>query len=137
MGNKLLELEGLGLAAPQLGLPFNFFVIRSNPVQGFFNATIVDHSEEEVLLEEGCLSYPGLVLKIKRPRNIKVRAFNPEGVANTYTFQDMTARIIQHEIDHINGVVFTDKVSRLQLEMAIKKASKSGHTYKIGDLYAR
>lgn len=137
LGNKLREHDGLGLAAPQLGLPYNFFVIRSDPIQGFFNAKIVDTSEEQVLLEEGCLSYPGLVLKVKRPKVVRIRYSDPNGEVKTSKFQDMTARIIQHEIDHVEGVVFTDRVSRLSLEMAIKKANKLGYKYKIGELYAR
>jgi len=137
LGNKLREHDGLGLAAPQLGLPYNFFVIRSDPVQGFFNANVVDTSEEEVILEEGCLSYPGLVLKVKRPKLIRIRFSDPEGNTKTAKYQDFTARIIQHEIDHINGIVFSDRVSRLSLEMAIKKTNKKGYHYKIGDFYAR
>lgn len=134
LGNKLKEYDGLGLAAPQLGLPYNFFVIRSDPIQGFFNAKIVDTSDEQVILEEGCLSYPGLVLKVKRPKLVRIRFADPEGTIKTLKFQDMTARIVQHELDHVEGVVFTDRVSRLSLEMAIKKANKNGHKYKIGDL---
>lgn len=135
LGRKLIEFDGLGLAAPQLGLPYNFFVIRADPIQGFFNARIVDISEDEIIMEESCLSYPGLVLKIKRPKLIQVRYFTPEGIGKTSKFQDMTARVIQHELDHVHGIVMSDRVSRLSLEMAIKKAKKNGHTYHIGDFY--
>jgi len=133
MGKKLLEYDGLGLAAPQLGLPYNFFVIRSDPVLGFFNANIVDKSDEELLQEEACLSYPGLAFKVKRPQVIRVRYQRPDGEFHTQVFQDMTARIVQHELDHVNGIVMSDRVSRLQIEMAIKKANKHGMNYKMKD----
>ena len=133
MGNKLLEYDGLGLAAPQIGLPYNFFVIRSDPVLGFFNAKIVDTSEEELLMDEACLSYPGLTLKIKRPQVIRVRYQTPDAQFHTQVFQDMTARIIQHELDHVNGIVMSDRASKLQLEFAIKKANKNGQHYKMKD----
>lgn len=134
IGNELIEKEGLGLAAPQLGLPYHFFVLRTSPVLGMFNARIVDKSEEHIDLEEGCLSFPGILLKIKRPRVIKVRFTDPLGKTVTQQFQDMTARIIQHELDHCEGILIGNHVSRLNLEMAIKKAKKLGYDYNVGDL---
>lgn len=131
VGKALIAYNGLGLAANQLGYPYRMFVIKSDPIQGFFNPIIVDQSDEQIEMEEGCLSYPGLILKIKRPQVIKVRYADPTGVVQTKKYQDLTARIIQHEIDHLNGVVFGSKVSRLQLERAIKKSNKN---YIIGDL---
>jgi peptide deformylase len=134
LGNELIEKGGIGLAAPQLGLPYHFFVIHSDPVMGFFNAKIVDVSEEQIELEEGCLSFPGITLKITRPRVIRVRFADPLGNITTQKFQDMTARVIQHELDHCEGIVFGDRVSRLNLEIASKKAKKLGYNYNIGDL---
>ena len=80
------------------------------------------------------MTYPGLIVKVKRPRIIRVRYASPTGEITTEKYQDMTARIIQHELDHLNGITLGNRVSRLHLEMAIKKAKKRGHNYRIGDL---
>ena len=134
LANTMLEKEGIGLAAPQCGLPYRVFVIHSDPILGIFNPRIVDVGEEEFTLEEGCLTYPGLLLKISRPRRIKLRFTEANGETKTEVFHDMTARIIQHETMHLDGVLFSSLASRLQLEMAIKKAKKLGYNYLIKDL---
>lgn len=134
LSKRMLDLGGIGLSANQLGLPYNCFVIRSDPVRPFFNARIVDSSEEIVELDEGCLTFPGLTLKVKRPRMIRVRYADPVGETQTQKFQDVTARVIQHEMDHMIGQTFGSRVSRLQLELALKKAKKHGFNYSIGDL---
>jgi peptide deformylase len=120
----MLHLNGLGLAAPQLGLPYRVFALRSNPVLVCFNPRIVDQSAEEIELEEGCLTFPNLFIKIKRPRIIRVRFTLPNGQTETKKMTDLSARIYQHELDHLDGVLFTSKVSRVKLEMAEKKAKK-------------
>ena len=134
LGTILREKNGLGLAAPQIGHSLRVFVVRSDPVLPFFNPIIVDKSEEEVSLEEGCLTFPGILVKIKRPRVIKVRFADPMGQFQTKVFQDMTARVIQHEVDHLDGVLIGQKVGPVALERAIKAAGKRGYSYFIGDL---
>jgi peptide deformylase len=124
MAETMIHYNGLGLAANQLGFPYNVFVMRSNPIYACFNAKIIDQSDEEVLLDEGCLTFPNLFLKIKRPRIIKVRFALPNGEVQTHTWNDMTARIFQHELDHINGCLYTSKVSKLDLERARNKMKK-------------
>lgn len=133
LANTMLEHDGIGLAAVQCGLPYRVFVVRSDPVMGFFNPTIVDESEEVIELEEGCLSYPGVLLKVKRPRKIRIRFADALGEIVSKPFDSLTSRIIQHEMDHLDGILFGETVSRLQLEMAIKKTKKTGYTYSIGD----
>ena len=115
---------GYGRAANQVGLPLKMFVLDGEPAYAVFNPRITYFGEEEILLEEGCLSYPGLALKIKRPRFIRVRFRDPYGDYVTKQFDGITARVFQHEFDHINGVDFTQKVSKLKRDMAIKKWKK-------------
>jgi peptide deformylase len=134
MGKKLVELGGVGLAANQVGIPYQFFVIRTDPMLGFYNPKIVDVSEETIELEEGCLTFPGLIVKVKRPREIRIRFAEPTGVVSTKVFKDMTARVIQHEMDHLNGLTLGSRVSRLKLEMSLKKLKKDNLSYRIGDL---
>lgn len=127
--------QGIGLSANQCGLPYRVFVMKGDPNYVCFNPKIVMPSEEEVLLEEGCLSYPGIVVKIKRPKHIRVRFSTPSGQVTTKTFTGMSARIFQHEMMHLEGKTFKDYCSRLTLEMAIKKANKKGFNYSISSFY--
>ncbi len=133
MSKTLVETDGAGLAAVQVGLPYRMFVMRSDPIMGFFNPIIVDKSDEKIWLDEGCLTYPGILLKIKRAKKIRIRFSEANGETTTKIFDGMSARIIQHELMHCDGELFGDVSSRLQLEMAIKKANKHGHHYVIRD----
>jgi peptide deformylase len=121
----MLKNNGLGLSANQCGLPYRVFVIASNPVIACFNPRVVDESTQtEVSLEEGCLSFPYLFLKVKRPRMIKVRYNLPNGEIATEKFDGMTARIFLHELDHMNGEVFTSKVNQYHLDKGMKARQK-------------
>lgn len=131
VGKAMIDFNGVGLSSCQIGLPYHFFVLRTEPVMGMFNAEIVDASKEKEAYVEGCLSFPGLTLNIKRAKIIKVRYTDPLGERKTAKFQDMTARIIQHELDHCNGIPFGKRVTRFQLERALKKSGKS---YLISDV---
>lgn len=126
--------RGLGLSACQVGIPLRAFALRSEPDAVLFNLRIVDVSEEVVALEEGCLSIPGLFARVKRPSVIKCRFHLMDGDVRTMKFSGMTSRTIQHELDHLDGKLFTSRLSRLNLERAIKRAEKSGHRYLLGDL---
>jgi peptide deformylase len=117
----MIENGGIGLAAPQVGIPVRAFVMASNPVIAVFNPILVDSGEEEILLEEGCLSYPGLLLKVKRPKIIKVRFTRPNGEVVTEKYTGMTARIFLHELDHLDGIVFTKKSSYFHKLQAMNK----------------
>lgn len=134
VGKAMIEFNGVGLSACQIGLPYHFFVLRTEPVMGMFNAEIVDASKEKETYDEACLSFPGLLLKIKRPKVIKVRYTDPLGERKTAKFQDMTARIIQHELDHCNGIPFTNRVTKFQLERVLEKVRKKGHHYLFNDI---
>lgn len=116
----MLSKDGIGLAANQVGLPYRVFVVAANPVLAIFNPNIVDYSDEEIVMEEGCLSYPGYYIKIKRPKNIKIRFTMPNGEVVTRLFSGMTSRIIQHEYDHVEGVIYKTRASAYHREKANK-----------------
>ena len=118
MAKFMLEKSGLGLSANQVGLPYRFFVMRAEEVIGCFNPKIVDFGEQTVYMDEGCLSFPGLFIKVKRPANIKVRYTEPNGNTVTRKFSGMSARIFQHELDHLDGVTYKQRASKIHLERA-------------------
>lgn len=131
----MYSLKGIGLAANQIGVPYSIFAMRGSP-ENFvcFNPIIVDVSQEIMLLEEGCLTYPGIYIKIKRPKHIRCRFSTPNGDTITKKFTGMTAKIFQHEMTHLRGEIFTKNCSRLSIERAITKARKNGKEYLIKDL---
>jgi len=95
-----------------------------------FNPKIIQPSEMEITLEEGCLTFPGLLVKIKRPQHVRVRFTTPNGETMTRQFTGMTARIFQHELDHLDGSLFYNKANRFHREKALKKW-KSGEQYEM------
>lgn len=116
--------NGIGLSANQIGLPYRVFAMEAVPAIVCFNPVVVDTSQEEIPLEEGCLSFPGLGIKIKRPRHIKVRYTEPNGNVVTRKFTGMAARCFLHELDHMNGIKFIDRASFIQKEIALKRQKK-------------
>ena len=120
----MIHYKGFGLAANQCGLPYSCFVMHSNPIICCFNPRIVDQATEIIKMVEGCLTFPGLFLNIKRPRTIKVRYTQPNGETLTKEFDGMTARVYQHELDHLNGVIYTAHVTKLELDIAKRKSRK-------------
>lgn len=119
--HTMMTRNGIGLAANQCGLRYSVFALRTEPFMVIFNPRIVDISEEEIFLDEGCLSYPWLVLKIKRPRHIRVRFQHPNGDTNTQKMTGMTARVFLHEFDHLQGITFEQKTSRYHLQQGMRK----------------
>jgi peptide deformylase len=122
--------RGIGLAANQIGIARRVFVMGSRNLEGFpepfavFNPVIKESSTEEVLDEEGCLSYPDLYLKLKRPSWIVAEYQDSKGNLNEIRVDGYLAKCFQHELDHLNGVCFVDKVSPLKLQLAMKKLRK-------------
>lgn len=121
LGQKMIDENGLGLSANQIGLPYRAFVIRAEEIIGCFNPTITAYGEEQIYLDEGCLSYPDLFVKIKRPRLVRVRYTTPDGTVVTRKFEGMTARVFQHELDHLNGISYLKRANRIHLERARKE----------------
>jgi peptide deformylase len=124
LGNNLIETmsakNGLGLSANQCGLPYRCFVLRSQDPFIVFNPRLVDETSELVDMEEGCLSTPFLFVRVKRPKSIKVRYQDHTGETHTRKLTGMTARAFLHEMDHLNGVMFTARANRVHLERARK-----------------
>ena len=125
LAQTMIANNGIGLAAPQIGLPYRAFVLTGKPILCCFNPIIVDTSSEQIYLEEGCLSFPNLIVKIKRTKIIRARYTMPNGETVTNKFIGMTARTFQHELDHLNGVVFTQRANSYHLEQAKKKRRKA------------
>lgn len=134
LAETMRENEGMGLSANQIGVRTRAFVMRAEEIIGVFNPRVVDVSSETVTLEEGCLSYPNLFVKIKRPKSIKVRFTTPDGETSTKTFTGMTARVFLHELDHLDGIAHTSRANRYHLEQAKKLVKKIGRKYKVKPL---
>jgi peptide deformylase len=126
----MLEAKGIGLAANQIGLTKRVFVMGSHNIKGFpepfalFNPRILERSTEEVLDDEGCLSYPGLFLKVKRPAWVIAEYQNSKGDVIEARFEGYLAKCFQHELDHLDGICFVDRVSQMKLQLAMKKLKK-------------
>ena len=117
--------NGLGLSANQCGYEHRVFVMGSGEdYVAFFNPEITWVSEEKSKMEEGCLSFLDLFLNVERPTTIKVNYQDYTGEQKTAQFTGLTARCFQHELDHMNGIVYTHHAKPLALQMAIKKRSK-------------
>jgi peptide deformylase len=122
------NFKGLGLSANQVGIMERVFVMYTNfeerEATGCFNPKITHYGDADVFMDEGCLSYPGLWLKVKRPYNIFVEYENVEGELIEEPMKDMESRIFQHEMDHMEGKDFTSHVSKLRMDMAKKRQQK-------------
>jgi len=132
--DKMYELMkkygGIGLSANQIGLPFNMFVMGDHPnlENGMkltcFNPMIISKSDETVVMEEGCLTFPFLFLKITRPRKVVVKYTDENNELKEGQLDGMMSRIFQHEYEHMLGRTFTEHASKLKLDRAYKKAEK-------------
>lgn len=120
--------DGIGLAANQVGTPIRMFVMghRNSPeaAQAFFNPSVVKHVDTIDDLEEGCLSFPGIFVKIKRPRKILARWQNSRGEWQESEFDGYNCKCFLHELDHLEGIVFQDRVSQIKWALAVKKGKK-------------
>lgn len=121
--------NGIGLAANQIGIKKRIFVMGGfenfQTPQAFFNPKILSTSDNLIEDYEGCLSYPKLWLKIKRPAEIFVEFFDSSNDKKTMNLSGLAARCFQHEYDHLDGICFVDKVSQLKLQLAMKKLRKN------------
>lgn len=119
------KFGGIGLSANQCGVYERVFVIGTDQFQiACINPKIIEKSETTIKSEEGCLSYPGLYLKIERPEWIVAEFTNEKGEVQQMRFDGITARCYQHELDHMNGKKFVDYAGPVSLQMARKKQSK-------------
>lgn len=137
MFDTMKEAEGIGLAAPQVGIPRAFLVIgmpRENeePEKLFFaNPEIVETSGESHF-DEGCLSVPGITEDVVRPEWIRLRYQDIDGNEQSLESDGLLARVLQHEIDHLNGILFVDRVTPARkslLKNSLKKLAEEGYDY--------
>ena len=110
MKETMVFENGIGLAAPQVGVNLRIIVVRmlDSPIQEMINPTIKYASEKRVSFEEGCLSIRGHYVDILRPKVIKVKFQNIQGKYKNWTLKGLEGRVVQHEIDHLDGVLMTD-----------------------------
>lgn len=114
----------ISINAGQVGLPYHVFVIQSNPNLVFFNAKISYFSDDLVSLDETCANIPGFKTKIKRPSEIRVRYQTASGESESKTFKGLTSRLIQHNIDFLEGRKFYQSASLYSREKAQKTIAK-------------
>ena len=115
--------EGVGLAAPQVGINKRILVIDAGDgiTRRVINPEFLEYSHEIVEREEGCLSIPGVYKKVKRPARVKVKYTNEKGVEVVEEADGLLARIFQHEVDHLNSILFVDKLSPVAKRMVARK----------------
>jgi peptide deformylase len=129
------EKEGIGLAAPQVGRPVRMFVTKApeDRERVFINPEIVGTSIETEAAEEGCLSIPGVRADVERAAAVRVQAFNRRGRRFTVAAEGMLARVIQHELDHLNGVLFIDRLSAAERERVLREYAELSAEAAAGD----
>ena len=134
----MYKAPGIGLAAIQVGVPLRVIVMDlagkdEEPSPRFFvNPEILDPSEEKVVYEEGCLSVPEFYEEVERPARCRVKFLDYNGEAQVLDAEGLLATCIQHEIDHLEGVLFIDHLSRLKRERILKKLKKEQRLAAVG-----
>ncbi len=130
MFETMYTANGVGIAAPQIGKAIRLFVIDSSKMgdeedpgmkQVFINAEITEESEEEWKFEEGCLSIPGIREKVERPEEIRIKYLDENFVPHDEVIDGISARVIQHEYDHIEGILFTDYLTAFKKNLVKSK----------------
>ena len=132
MLETMYDAPGIGLAAPQVGLLERMLVVDvANPDEGedkkpycLINPEIIWKSEQTSVYKEGCLSIPDQYADVTRPAEVRVRFQNPTGSTEELHATGLLSTCIQHEIDHLNGVLFIDYLSRLKRDMILRKLAK-------------
>ena len=126
--DSMEHYQGIGLSANQIGIMERVFVMYSDVKKRetitCFNPEIVTQSDTEIIMDEGCLTFPGLWLKVKRPDSIEVQYEDKTGEMQHQAMFGLECRIFLHEYEHMEGTDFTEKVSKLRLERAKKRLSK-------------
>lgn len=134
MLETMYDAPGIGLAAIQVGEPLRLLVIdvakeeEGRKPQVFINPEIVGSSDTRSTYEEGCLSIPGYYAEVERPAEITVNYIDREGKQQQLAAEGLLATCLQHEIDHLDGVLFIDHISRLKRDMVVKKFTKASKT---------
>ncbi len=130
MFDTMYHAEGVGLAANQIGVSLSVMVIDTTPKEDapdlklvLINPDVVE-SEGKVKYKEGCLSFPGLSVEVERASKVRVRALNERGEPFEITLEDFPAIVFQHELDHLQGITFIDRLKGWRRRMALEKYRK-------------
>ena len=122
------NFHGIGLSANQCGVMERVFVmysdVKKDNIISCFNPQIISEGTEMVMMDEGCLTWPGLWLKVRRPDHIACTFEDENGDSHKVTMVGLECRVFQHEMDHMGGTNFTKRVSKLKFDMAKKRAAK-------------
>lgn len=115
MLETMREQYGVGIAAPQVGIMRRMFIAEPEPGRVYFmiNPVILEQSGSQID-DEGCLSVPGMIGTVERPQKIKIQAMDLEGETHVYEFEDFDARVMCHEYDHLEGVLYIDKAENIR-----------------------
>ncbi len=151
MWESMYESDGVGLAAPQVGKSIKLFVIDASPYADefpeaenykrvFINAQILEYTGEDTVINEGCLSIPGIREDVKRKDTIRIKYFDENFQEHEEVVSGLPARVIQHEYDHTQGILFTDRLSQLRKTMLRNKLRsiargkfKANYRFKLGE----
>ncbi|SOC83926.1 peptide deformylase [Ensifer adhaerens] len=134
MLETMYDAPGIGLAAIQIGEPLRLLVIdvakeeEGRKPQVFINPEIIASSDTRSTYEEGCLSIPGYYAEVERPAEITVNYIDRDGKQQQLAAEGLLATCLQHEIDHLDGILFIDHISRLKRDMVVKKFTKASKT---------
>jgi len=124
MLDRMTEIGGVALSAPQVGLDMCMFVMGIDQARvEVFNPTIISYSKEEAFMNEGSLTFPGILVLMKRPIAVTVEYYNKKEELQQVEFQGLTARIFQHAFDHLQGITIRGKASKLKWDLATKRLS--------------
>lgn len=125
MIDRMKELGGIGLSANQVGLNIKMFVMGvGDSTYAVFNPEIVEANSEVESFDEGCLSFPGVYVKVQRPKGVIAKYQNAKGETCVEEFRGLTARVFLHEYDHMLGKTFKDRVSKLKWDLAYNRMIK-------------
>jgi len=130
MLDTMYDAPGIGLAAIQVGEPIRMLVIdlakedEPKAPQIFINPHIVERSDEKSVYEEGCLSIPDYYAEVERPAKVRVKYLDMQGAEREIDAEGLLATCLQHEIDHLDGVLFIDYISKLKRDMVVRKFRK-------------
>lgn len=131
MAETMYDAPGVGLAAPQVGINLRIITVDISPQDSDEN-DLIELINPEIIFsdgsqegEEGCLSLPGFTANVKRKQNIQVKGLNRKGEELLIEASDLLSRVLQHEIDHLNGILFFERIGRLKKELLLKKIKKA------------
>jgi len=124
MFDIMKKYEGVGLAANQVGIDAQIFIMGEDKPMSIINPLITEVSTNQVEMMEGCLSFPGLFMKVKRPDIVGVKYLDTQQKECIIKLEGFHARVFLHEYDHLQGITFDQRVSKMRLDMAKKKQEK-------------